>query len=134
MPNSADPSQTIPAQHPDYLGLVNFLIKPLLASPDSLRVDFEVVNPQRIWIRLAFEGEELGRVFGRGGRNLQAIRQVLATTGALTGQSITLDVYEPPSTRSPYGQSSGSDRRPPPRRSNLPPPRRSLPKFSNDES
>lgn len=133
MPNSAEAFQTDPAQIPDYLGLVDFLIKPLLESPDSLHVDCEVVNPQRIWIRLAFEGEDLGRIVGRGGRNLQAIRQVLITAAALAGQTVHLDIYEPPSARSPYGQTSSFERRPPPRRSNVPPPRRSPPKFSSDE-
>lgn len=132
MPSSSETSQTSPAQSPDYLGLVDFLVKPLLESPDSLRVDCEFVNPQRIWIRLAYEGEDLGRVFGRGGRNLQAIRQILITAGHLAGQSVHLDIYEPPSARAAYGQSGTSDRRLPPRRSNIPPPRRSLPNFSGD--
>jgi predicted RNA-binding protein YlqC (UPF0109 family) len=66
-----------------------------LESPGSLRIDCEQFNhDQRVWIRLAFEGEDKGRVFGRGGRNLQAIRTVLATAAAAAGQSLYLDIYE----------------------------------------
>lgn len=82
---------------PDYPGLVQFLIRPFLESPDSLSWDCEESNHnQRVWIRLAFEGTDKGRVYGRGGRNLQAIRTVLATAAAAAGQSLYLDIYESP--------------------------------------
>lgn len=81
--------------NPDYLGLVMFLVGPFLESPDSLSIDCEQSNHnQRVWIRLAFEGMDKGRVFGRGGRNLQAIRQVLQTAAIAAGQSLHLDIYE----------------------------------------
>ncbi|WP_267383465.1 KH domain-containing protein [Cyanobacterium sp. uoEpiScrs1] len=80
---------------PDYLGLVEFLIEPLLESPDSLSVDCEQVNNnQRVWIRLAFEGNDKGRVLGRSGRNLQAIRVVLQIAATAAGQSVYLDIYD----------------------------------------
>lgn len=80
---------------PDYPGLVNFLVRPLLESPDSLSVDCEQAKDNsRVWIRLAFEDTDKGRVYGRGGRNLQAIRRVLATAASTVGQSLYLDVYE----------------------------------------
>ena len=81
---------------PDYVGLVKFLMEPLLQKPDSLRIDSEVINArQRVWIRVAFEGEDKGRVLGRDGRNLQAIQTVLNTAGAIAGQSVYVDVYNP---------------------------------------
>ena len=58
---------------PDFEALVRFLVTPFLESPDALRLDFEPLsNGQRLWIRVAFDGEDKGRVFGRGGRNIQA--------------------------------------------------------------
>lgn len=79
---------------PDYNGLVRFLVQPFLESPDSLSVDCELSpNTARVWIRVAFEGEDKGRVFGRGGRNIQAIRTVIAATAALAGHSVYLDIY-----------------------------------------
>lgn len=82
------------AAKPDYAGLVQFLVKPFLESPDSLSVDCEISpSTARVWIRVAFEGEDKGRVFGRGGRNIQAIRTVIAATAALAGHSIYLDIY-----------------------------------------
>ncbi|MEM8780882.1 MAG: KH domain-containing protein [Cyanobacteria bacterium P01_G01_bin.49] len=79
----------------DYLKLIRFLVEPLLESPDSLSIDCEQVNNnQRIWIRLAFEETDKGRVFGRGGRNLQAVRVVLKTAATTAGQFLHLDIYE----------------------------------------
>lgn len=79
---------------PDYAGLVRFLVQPFLESPDSLSVDCEISpSTARVWIRIAFEGEDKGRVFGRGGRNIQAIRTVMAAAAALAGQSVYLDIY-----------------------------------------
>lgn len=79
---------------PDYVGLVSFLVRPLLDAPDSLRVDCETSpNKPRVWIRLAFEGSDRGRVFGRSGRNIQAIRTVLQAAAQAAGQTLHLDIY-----------------------------------------
>ena len=79
---------------PDYIGLANFLLKPFLESPESLSLDCEQLNNnQRIWIRAAFNSSDKGRVFGRGGRNIQSIRSVLSTAAKLAGKSIHLEIY-----------------------------------------
>lgn len=77
----------------DYAKLVRFLVQPFLESPDSLSVDCEIYNTARVWIRVAFEGEDKGRVFGRGGRNIQAIRTVITAAASLAGHSVYLDIY-----------------------------------------
>ncbi len=104
--NNAPDSST--AQHPsdknqpDYSKLVTFLCSPFLDSPDSLRLDCEhSPRTKRIKIRLAIEGEDKGRVFGRGGRNLQAIRTVLQAVAEMNGQVASLEVF---------GNSSGDER------------------------
>ncbi|MBV8884544.1 MAG: KH domain-containing protein, partial [Chroococcidiopsidaceae cyanobacterium CP_BM_RX_35] len=77
---------------PDYAQLVQFLLQPFLESQNSLRVDCEISsNTARVWIRVAFEGEDKGRVFGRGGRNIQAIRTVVAAAATAAGHSAYLD-------------------------------------------
>ncbi|WP_326520705.1 KH domain-containing protein [Leptothoe spongobia] len=92
---------------PDFEALVRFLLTPFLESPEALRLDFEPLsNGQRLWIRVAFDGEDKGRVFGRGGRNIQAIRKVLKATGALHGCAVHLDVYG----ESSQDSGDGSDR------------------------
>lgn len=81
---------------PDYEKLARFLVEPFLEVTDTLRVDCEIsANRQRVWVRVAFEGADRGRVFGRGGRNIQAVRTVLKATAALVNQVAHLDVYGP---------------------------------------
>jgi hypothetical protein len=88
----ADPS--ISAAEPDFTNLVRFLVKPFLEEPESLKVDCEISRSRsRVWVRLAFEGSDKGRVFGRGGRNIQAIRVVLDAAAKLAGYSAYLDIY-----------------------------------------
>ena len=80
--------------NPDYLRLIEFLVQPLLESPNTLSVDCEQANNnQRVWIRLAFEEKDKGRIFGRGGRNIQAIKAILTMAAMAAGQSVYLDVY-----------------------------------------
>ena len=79
---------------PDYEGLVRFLVAPFLDSPESLQIDCErLASRPKVWVRLAFEGSDKGRVYGRGGRNLQAIVTVLQALARMSGQSVYLDVY-----------------------------------------
>ncbi|MBD1822401.1 KH domain-containing protein [Cyanobacteria bacterium FACHB-DQ100] len=79
---------------PDYAGLIRFLVQPFLETPDALRIDCEVLaNGSRIWVRLAFEGTDKGRVFGRGGRNVQAIRSAIEGVAKAAGQTVNLDIH-----------------------------------------
>ncbi|XGV98814.1 MAG: KH domain-containing protein [Leptolyngbya sp. BL-A-14] len=82
------------AAEPNYAGLVKFLVQPFLELPESLKVDCEVSpNKGKVWVRVAFEGSDKGRVFGRGGRNIQAIRSVLEAAARAAGYSAYLDVF-----------------------------------------
>ena len=79
---------------PDYVGLVSFLLEPFLEDPKTLSIDCEqVASTKKLWLRVAFESKDKGKVFGRGGRNIQAIRTVLKTAATNVNQSIYLDIY-----------------------------------------
>ena len=118
---------------PDYVGLVRFLIEPFLESPQGLSIDCEKSNAkERVWIRLAFEGADKGRVFGRGGRNIQAIRTVIQAAAQAAGQSVHLDIYEnsdETSRRESSSAGKSDTRRGSPRRSSAPKP---APKFRSE--
>lgn len=96
--------------NPDYIGLVRFLIQPFLESPESLSIDCEISQIRNhIWIRIAFDSTDKGKVFGRGGRNIQAIRTTLMAAAQLAGQSVYLDIYGSAGTRD--GMSFDDDER-----------------------
>jgi predicted RNA-binding protein YlqC (UPF0109 family) len=94
MPSQTNLSTQAQNTSPDYVGLVEFLIEPFLDNSDSLHVDCEELNEKkRVWLRVAFDSTEKGKVFGRGGRNIQAIRTVLNTAATIVGQSVYLEIY-----------------------------------------
>ncbi|MCU0525946.1 MAG: KH domain-containing protein [Elainella sp. Prado103] len=108
---------------PDYTRLVRYLVQPFLDSPNALRVDCEMSpRTQRVLIRVAFEGEDKGRVFGRGGRNIQAVRTVLQAVAQAAGHSAHLEVFGSQSTGL-GSRDADSERSPRPRFSRRPPTR-----------
>jgi uncharacterized protein len=79
---------------PDYEQLVKFLFQPFLSAADTMTVDCEyTVDRHRVWIRVAVASIDQGSAFGRGGRNIQAIRTVLQAAASAVDQFIHLDVY-----------------------------------------
>ncbi len=124
MPERSPASPASQAAIPDYASLVRFLLTPFLENPKSLSVDCEISQANlRVWIRVAFEGEDKGRVFGRGGRNIQAIRTVLEASALAAHQFAHLDIYGGTGFgRENDSGSPPSSRQPPPRRSSPPKP------------
>lgn len=124
-PPDTTPSEREGHQPPDYVSLVKFLVEPFLESPESLKIDCEVSpRTSKVLLRLAFEGEDKGRVFGRGGRNIQAIKTVLQAVAQSVGHSAYLDVYGSQSMGA-SGKDGGSEdsSKPPPRSRPRPSPR-----------
>lgn len=79
---------------PDYVALVRFLLSPLVDAVEQLHIDCEVVGSTgRVLLRVAFEGGDRGRIFGRGGRNIQAIRTVLNAAAQPRGHRVFLEVF-----------------------------------------
>ena len=119
MPHKSTALSEAETASPDYVGLVKFLVQPFLESPESIRVHCEPsLSDRRVWIRLAFEATDKGRVFGRGGRNIQAIRTVLNAAAAAAGQTLHLDIYGSQSSTS--SSRNGSSRQAAPKRRDRP--------------
>ncbi|ELS01024.1 putative RNA-binding protein (contains KH domain) [Xenococcus sp. PCC 7305] len=94
MPNDPALSASQNNASPDYAGLVSFLLEPFLEDPQTLSIHCEqVASTKKLWLRVAFDTNDKGKVFGRGGRNIKAIRTVLKTAAANVNQHIHLDIY-----------------------------------------
>ena len=79
---------------PDYEQLVKFLFQPFVSEAETIGVDCEyTIDRHRVWIRVAVAIADRDIAFGRGGRNIQAVRTILQTAAVAVGQSIHLDVY-----------------------------------------
>ena len=89
--NITTPDST-PETAPDYVGLVRFLITPFLQYPDALKIDCERSH-QRVFVRLAIDEADRGRAYGRGGRNIDAVRHVLTACARVAGEIARLDIF-----------------------------------------
>jgi len=124
-----DPLSVVAAEmvSPNYETLIRFLIQPFLESSDTLKLDCEISpNKPRIWVRLAFDGSDKGRVFGRGGRNIQAIRTVVEAIAQMSGYSVYLDIYggTPAHQNGEWTERESADKSPPRRPPSKPGPSR----------
>ncbi|EDX85960.1 hypothetical protein S7335_3663 [Synechococcus sp. PCC 7335] len=129
----------------DYEALARYLMEPFLDKPEELKFHTESLSGgKKLWLRAAFdEDEDKGRVFGRGGRNIKAIRQTIMVAGKLEEMTVNLSVFgEPQPERSERsgggrggdrgvrgGRGSSRDRQPPQRASTNPAPPKKKPKL-----
>jgi uncharacterized protein len=122
MSNKTEGGNDQAATKPNYEELVRFLIEPFLNDPQSLCVNSEV-NQNKIWLRVAFDKSDRGKVFGRGGRNIQAIRTAIKIAALSNGESVFLDIYsdEPPKSDDSDYRSKSSDNLGNSRRKSSPP-------------
>ncbi|MGC1306955.1 MAG: KH domain-containing protein [Phormidesmis sp.] len=94
----------------NFEALARFLMSPFLDKPESLKFHIEnLAGGKKMWLRAAFdEDEDKGRVFGRGGRNIKAMRAVLAAAAKHSDMTVNLSVFgEPQLERSEHSERGG---------------------------
>ena len=97
-PTAQDLTGQSPTSERDFEAIARFLMAPFLDQPETLKFHAETLaGGKKLWLRAAFgEDEDKGRVFGRGGRNINAIRTVLASAAQLSEMSVNLSVFGEP--------------------------------------
>jgi predicted RNA-binding protein YlqC (UPF0109 family) len=73
--------------------LVEYLARRLVESPDAVSVK-EVEEDGALVIQLRVATEDLGRVFGRGGRIARALRTLVRAGGAHGDRRVLLEIIE----------------------------------------
>ena len=105
MPNKTKSSGDRTAVSPDYEQLARFLIEPFLENPQSLKLNSEINSQgKKIWLRVAFDESDRGKVFGRGGRNIKAIRTTIQTAASAHDELVFLDIYSDEPERGENGR------------------------------
>lgn len=72
---------------------LEFVIRQLIEFPDEMILS-ESVNGRNIVFRLALRQSDVGRIIGRNGQTIQAIRALLASSAARHDQRATLEIVE----------------------------------------
>ncbi len=60
---------------PDYGSLVRYMVESMVTKPDEVQVE-EVRDGHRVTVRIRTSPDDLGKLIGRGGRHIEAIRLV----------------------------------------------------------
>jgi hypothetical protein len=60
---------------PDYAELVRYIVQQMVSQPDAVEVGVEQ-DAHRVTVRIKTAPEDLGKLIGRGGRHIEAVRMV----------------------------------------------------------
>ncbi len=75
----------------DYTDLVNYIVKAIVSRPEEVRVGLvEGERTNRVEVRLA--PEDVGKVIGRGGRNIDAIRSVVRAAALRNHDRVMVEI------------------------------------------
>lgn len=72
---------------------LEFIIRQLVEFPDEMMLS-EIPSGNTTIFRLQLRQTDVGRIIGRNGQTIQAIRALLASSAARHGQRATLEIVE----------------------------------------
>ena len=73
--------------------LVEYLARRLVEKPGDVRVEEDEEDGDLV-LRLYVDGDDLGRVIGRGGRIARALRTLVRACGANDDRRVLLEIVE----------------------------------------
>lgn len=72
---------------------LEFIIRQLVEYPDEVMLS-EIPQGRTIIFRLQMRQSDVGRIIGRNGQTIKAVRAILGSAAARHGQRATLDIIE----------------------------------------
>lgn len=75
--------------------LIEYIVKSLVDYPDEVVVR-EITGETVVIIELTVTEADLGKIIGRYGRTLKAIRSILYTAGLRTNKKVILELIDEP--------------------------------------
>ena len=73
--------------------VAEYVAKELADEPDAVDVDV-VEGRDRVTLILHADSSDMGRIIGRRGRTIQALRQLVRAAGASEGADVTIDTAD----------------------------------------
>jgi len=89
-PSDAQPSGAPPS---DSRSLAEFLVRRLVDEPDAVVVTEEIAKGERV-LRVTVAETDRGKVIGRQGRIVRALRTVVRASGVRTNERVTLELEQ----------------------------------------
>lgn len=75
----------------DTQGIVRYLVESLVDNPDAVEITV-AESDDTISFQVALDPEDVGKVIGRGGRIIKAIRTLARAAGSTEGRQVDVDV------------------------------------------
>lgn len=79
---------------PDYVDLVDLIVKKLVTNPDEVTVTETRNDAGAILLTIKVAKEDIGRVIGKKGSTINAIRHVAKAASIKSGEKVDVDVKE----------------------------------------
>ena len=79
---------------PDYSSLVEFIVKRLVTHPDDVQVTSSSDEEGVIRILISVRQEDIGRVIGKRGATINAIRLVTKASAVKCSERVDVDIQE----------------------------------------
>jgi predicted RNA-binding protein YlqC (UPF0109 family) len=74
--------------------IIEFIVKQLVDKPGNVRVEENAPDKNTIEIVVEVDKDDIGKVIGKKGRNINAIRTLVTAIGAKGHKRATLQVVE----------------------------------------
>jgi len=87
--------------------MVDYICKALADKPEEVAVD-EVLGESVIMLELKVADEDMGRIIGRGGRHINAMRTLARVLGGKMGKRISLELVDNQTAATPEVQDVGA--------------------------
>ncbi|MBE0571543.1 MAG: KH domain-containing protein [Ignavibacteriaceae bacterium] len=73
---------------------VEFIVKQLVDKPEKVKIEENIQNQNTIEIKVEVEKNDIGKVIGKKGKNINALRTLLSAVAAKENHRVTLQVIE----------------------------------------
>lgn len=79
------------ARETDTTALLTFLVTSLVDNPEGVRIDHQE-SGDSVAYEISVDPDDVGKVIGRQGRIIKAIRTVMRAAGSVDGRQVDVDV------------------------------------------
>lgn len=77
---------------PDYGAIVEYIAKRLVNSPDDVKIDTESNDSGAVMVTITTATDDIGRVIGKRGTTINAIRLVAKAASVKPGEKVDVDL------------------------------------------
>lgn len=75
--------------------LAAFLSRSIVSNPDGVSVEEQADGGNAVVVKVRVSAPDVGRLIGRKGRTIDAIRTIIDAAASADGRQATVDVVEP---------------------------------------